>query len=109
VRSEAGPGTLYVMVQTSATTPVTSGGSCIGSLPCYDDYQTLIQVGPTWSEQFIPFSLLTQQGWGQPVIFDSRTLVGVNFQTTQAGGESFSFSVDQISFFSSVPSPPPPI
>jgi hypothetical protein len=56
-------------------------------------------IDSNWSEQTIPFYLLKQQGWGTPAAFDPRTLINVNFQTLFGDGNSFSFSVDAISFY----------
>jgi hypothetical protein len=100
-RSELGPGSIFVLVATSATTPIASNGTCVPSSPtaCYDNYQTEIMIGPEWSEQTIPFYVLNQQGWGTPAAFDPRTVMNVNFQTSFGGGNSFSFSIDAISFY----------
>jgi hypothetical protein len=100
-RSDLGGTPIFVLLPTAATTPTANGGSCLQSSPssCYDDYQTAIMLGSTWSEQYVPYSVLSQQGWGTPASFDPRTLMGVNFQTLFGGGQSFSFSIDAISFY----------
>ncbi|HEX3775807.1 MAG TPA: hypothetical protein VHV51_15150 [Polyangiaceae bacterium] len=105
IRAEFGIKALFVMVPTAATTPADNGGTCLGPAPCYDDYQTQIVVNSNWTEEYIPFSALTQQGWGQPAAFDPRTLMGMNFQTLQGEGESFSFSVDSVSFYAEIAFP----
>jgi hypothetical protein len=100
-RSEMAASSIYVLVPTAATTPASNGGTCVAvsSTACYDDYQVAISVYPTWTGYFVPFSELTQQGWGTRASFDPRTLMGVNFQTRSGDGYSFSFSIDSISFY----------
>jgi hypothetical protein len=101
VRAEYGISSLLALVPTAATTPTTNRGACVPTLPtsCYDDFQTTLLVGPDWTEEHVPFSQLEQMGFGTPVAFDPTTLMGVNFQTEYGDGESFSFSIDDISFY----------
>jgi len=97
-RSEIGPTSIYVLVGTSATTPIDAGGACSGV--CYDAFQLPIGLDRDWQKYTIAFSALTQQGWGTPAFFDRTTLVNVNFQTIPGGANgAFSFSVDSISFY----------
>jgi hypothetical protein len=101
VRTDNAPTPLYVMLPTAATTPLNYGGTCDTNLgqTCYDDYQSLVSATPSWNEVYLSYGSLMQQGWGTRVGFDPTTLIGVNFQTLVGGGESFSFAVDDISFF----------
>jgi hypothetical protein len=103
VRAETAPasGSIYFLVPTAATTPTGEGGTCVqrNVSGCYDDYQMRIAVTSGWTEEYVPFDLLVQQGWGNPVSFDAGTLIGVNFQTLSGEGNSFSFSIDSISFY----------
>jgi hypothetical protein len=100
-RAEYGVSAIYVLLPTAATTPTSSHGVCqqVSTSSCYDDYQVSIPIGPDWSEQYVPYRSLKQQGWGTSVMFDPATLVGVNFQTHYGDGEQFSFSIDSISFY----------
>ena len=84
------------------TTPTSSGGTCIqdtGATVCYDDYQIAISLSSDWQEEVVLYGALSQQGWGTRANFDPATLIGMNFQTLYGGGESFSFSIDDVSFY----------
>jgi hypothetical protein len=100
-RSELGPTSIYAMVPTAATTPTSNGGTCIQATAnaCYDDYQVVIGIDADWREEYLQWGALSQLGWGTPAGFDPSTLMGMNFQTIYQGGEAFSFSIDDISFF----------
>jgi hypothetical protein len=100
-RSELGQVSIFAMAPTAATTPSSNGGTCMqsSSNACYDDFQTTIDLNTGWTQEYVFWSELTQQGWGTPASFDPSTLMGVNFQTLYQGGFAFSFSIDDISFF----------
>jgi hypothetical protein len=100
-RSELGPAQILVLLPTAATTPTDNNGTCVPftTNSCYDDYQRALNLDQNWQEEYVPYTTLRQLGWGTPVSFDSRTLMGVNFQTVYGGGLSFSFSIDSISFY----------
>jgi hypothetical protein len=100
-RSELGQVSIFAMAPTAATTPSGNGGTCIQTTPnaCYDDFQTTIDLNTGWTQEYVFWSELRQQGWGTPASFDASTLMGMNFQTLNHGGDAFSFSIDDVSFF----------
>ncbi|MGA7741288.1 MAG: hypothetical protein WBP56_15535 [Polyangia bacterium] len=61
------------------------GGLCqtnvTGPTQCYDHYGARITLTTTWTKYTVPFSSLSQDGWGRPgLAFDPSTLYEVLFQ-----------------------------
>jgi hypothetical protein len=83
---------------TSATTDVQFGGTC--TTGCEDDFGISLQ--PTFgfpTTVSIPFSQLSQQGFGTPVTFDPSTLLNMKWIITfQTQPGDFDFTLDNISF-----------
>jgi hypothetical protein len=70
-------------VSTSATTPVQFGGTCTEG--CFDDFgTTLIPGGYYYGTQSvtIPFSGLSQAGFGTPVAFDPGSILTIKWNIT---------------------------
>ncbi len=91
---------MYTLFPTADTNPPSAGGTCqeLTGHSCFDSYRAEVGLGPDWQTYYIDFALLTQQGWGQPVVFDQKKLIGINFQMPIEAG-SFSIQVDDVTFF----------
>lgn len=83
-------------VLTSATVPSTDGGSCTG-MKCGDNFGTAITATADYQEFVVPFSSLTQEGWGTAATFDPATVIGIQFQVGK--GVTFDISIDDVGFY----------
>lgn len=84
---------LEVLIPTSATTPSAEGGVC--ATDCNDHFARSVSVSSTWALVEIPFSSLTQGGWGAVTTFDAHRVTGVDFGV--APGATFEVWVDELS------------
>ncbi len=110
---------LRLNVATSATTPVAFGGTCTQG--CSDDFGYSVSSAsyycyyyPGYPYPFpgyfctvtVPFSQLTQVGFGTPATFDPKTIIAVKwgiswpFYTYPPTPNSFDFSLDDVAFVS---------
>lgn len=95
---------LAFLVATSATTPVSEGGTCTSS--CSDDfaYVGTLPISPLSFSADLTWEQLTQQGFGTPVAFDPKTILTFKwlFQFPDTGrgasGNDFDFQLDNVSF-----------
>jgi hypothetical protein len=68
-----------------------------GPSACYDHYGQRLTFTTTWTKYKVPFSALSQDGWGRAgVAFDPTTLYEVLFQIPV--GASFSIWIDDVAF-----------
>jgi hypothetical protein len=86
-----------IKVLIPATTPTAEGGTCSATTGCGDNHGKMIDATTAWTAQTVPFSALTQEGWGTAAAFSSGAIIGIQFQV--AKGETFDFSIDDIGFY----------
>jgi hypothetical protein len=86
-----------IKVLIPATTPTAEGGTCSATTGCGDNHGKMIDAAAGWTQQAIPFSALTQEGWGTAAAFSNGAIIGIQFQV--AKGETFDFSIDNIGFY----------
>jgi len=83
-------------VLTSATVPAAEGGSC-ATTKCSDNFGTAIAASADYQQFVVPFSSLTQEGWGDKVTFDPKTVIGVQFQVK--ANVTFDISIDDVGLY----------
>lgn len=83
-------------VLTSATVPAAEGGSC-STAKCSDNFGTPIAASADYQQFVVPFSSLTQEGWGDKATFDPKTVIGVQFQVK--AGVTFDISIDDVGLY----------
>jgi len=86
-----------IKVLIPATTPTAEGGTCSAATGCGDNHGKIIDATTAWTAQTVPFSALTQEGWGTAAAFSNAGIIGIQFQV--AKGETFDFSIDNIGFY----------
>ena len=86
-----------IKVLIPATTPTAEGGTCSAATGCGDNHGKVIDATTAWTAQTVPFSALTQEGWGTAAMFTNGAIIGIQFQV--AKGETFDFSIDNIGFY----------
>ena len=91
-KSEPVPdGLLRVMFPMIDDTEVKFGGLCdealVGPGRCNDAYQTLVVVSAaaTWQQFVVPFSSLSQQGWGERFTWNPAHVTTIQLQAPGAG------------------------
>ncbi len=57
--------------------PEEYGGSCTHD--CYDGHRITVALSSDWQEVRVPWALLKQKGFGQPVPFDPHSLLSLEF------------------------------
>lgn len=81
--------------------PESEGGTCVPSSPeaadCSDAHGVVISVTDEWQQYSIDFTSLTQGGWGQPVAFDSGTIMSMHWYIPQ--DQDFELALDDIGFY----------
>jgi hypothetical protein len=86
---------------TVPTETVEFGGTCVnpavGEKTCNDTHGTWITVSPEWKSFAIPFSKLTQQGFGPRVEFKHIEVMAIHFQVME--GVNFDISIDDVGFY----------
>jgi hypothetical protein len=94
------PMTLSVLFPTADTNPPSAGGACqeLTGHSCFDSYQAQVRLDQGYQKYYVDFASLTQQGWGQPVVFDSKRLIGINFQIPN-DAELFTVMIDDVTFY----------
>jgi hypothetical protein len=83
-------------VLTAATVPATEGGTC-STAKCSDNFGTAVAATADYQQFVVPFSSLTQEGWGDKVSFDPKTVIGVQFQVK--AGVTFDISIDDVGLY----------
>jgi hypothetical protein len=83
-------------VLTSATVPAAEGGSC-ATTKCSDNFGTAIAANADYQQFVVPFSSLTQEGWGDKATFDPKTVIGVQFQVK--ANVTFDISIDDVGLY----------
>lgn len=94
-RGDAG---IRVALQMPEVRPVSMGGTCPDDAACYDSHGVNFDIGPEWTLYEVPFSSVTQSGWGHRVgSFDPSKLFTIEFQFT--GGSTYDFWLDDLTFY----------
>lgn len=89
-----GPHSFDTKVPTAATVLVENGGACtIGCDDHFSERVTLTDAG--WHECSVRFRDLAQQGFGDPVAFDARKVMGMEF-IASAADQPFDITVDNV-------------
>ncbi len=97
-RAGTGTVTLRLKLVTADNAPDTEpGGECVEN--CNDAFGTVLELGETWQEYSVPFSGLTQQGWGHvpPAGFDPTAVLTVQLHVD--ADVAFDLWVDDVRFY----------
>lgn len=98
-----GPHSFDAKVPTAATVLVENGGACtIGCEDHFSERVTLTDAG--WHECSIRFRDLAQQGYGAPVAFDARKVMGMEF-IASAADQPFDITVDNVELAADIAQP----
>jgi hypothetical protein len=57
-----------------------------------------LQLATTWTQYFVDFSDLRQEGWGDPVAFEPSKVYGVEFATPEMETK-FDLWIDDVRFY----------
>ncbi|HYP74961.1 MAG TPA: hypothetical protein VER12_03360 [Polyangiaceae bacterium] len=90
-----GRGSFNVVAKMTQIAPEEFGGSCTHD--CYDSHLAKIALSSRWQEQRVTWAELAQKGYGQPVPFDPRSLLSLEF-TVSPDQTPFDFWVDDVRF-----------
>jgi hypothetical protein len=85
-----------VKVLVPATVPTAEGGSCSAGT-CGDNHGKAIEAATDWHQVVVPFSSLTQEGWGATAAFTANQVIGIQFQTAKS--TTFDVWIDDIGFY----------
>ena len=77
-----GRGHVDIIAKMTQTAPEEYGGSCTHD--CYDGHRTTIELSSQWHEERITWAELKQKGFGPPLTFDPRSLLGLEFSSMPA-------------------------
>jgi hypothetical protein len=80
-------------VLTSATVPPAEGGSC-ATTKCSDNFGTAIAATADYKQFVVPFSSLTQEGWGDKATWDPAKVLAVQFKFPP--NVNFDVSIDDV-------------
>jgi hypothetical protein len=94
---------ITVSLQQTSTVSTAQGGSCVSPPApmedtCGDGFGKAITLTDEYKTYEIPFTLLKQNGWGQPTTFDAKTLTG--FMAIVAQNQKFDFYIDNLRYYS---------
>lgn len=97
-----GRGLLRFFIGTVETNPPADFGICTGF--CYDAFGAYRQLTEEWQTFRVPFSELTQEGWGTPTYFDAAHLLTLQWSGKLAPGNAtpascFDFWIDDVAFY----------
>lgn len=95
-----GMGPLRFEIGTAAVETNTAGGTCLAGTTnpsCGDNHGVDIPLTTDWRTYAVPFSRLTQEGFGLRVPFDRTKVVALYFSVSE--GQPFDFSIDDVGFF----------
>jgi Carbohydrate binding domain (family 11) len=90
-----GPQVVEVQIVEQATAATSQGGTCASN--CGDHFAKTVDPTSGWQQFQVPFSALSQQGWGTAATWDPTTVLGVQFAVNPA--PSFDFWIDDIGFY----------
>jgi len=82
-------------VLVAATVPPAQGGTCMSN--CGDSHGMNIGLSQSWTQYTVPFSSLAQEGWGTAAVFNTSTVLSVQFSV--GPNAAFDFWIDDISFY----------
>ena len=100
--SAIGSGFVRFFIGTVETNPTTDFGSCQAG--CYDGHGLIVPLADSWRTFRVPFSELTQEGWGTPVPFDPAHILALQWSAKPAPGtplpvSCFDFWIDDVAFY----------
>jgi hypothetical protein len=72
-----GSGQIRVAITLPATTEVALGGTCLSN--CGDSFGFVVDLTGDWQRFEVPWTALTQDGWGTPATFEQRQMTGIDF------------------------------
>jgi len=90
-----GPGKILFTAKMTQVVAVEDGGTCRDK--CYDVHRKAIDLSKRWAEYTVKWNELFQQGHGQPVPFDARSLHALEF-FVYGEDTPFDFWIDDVSF-----------
>ena len=90
-----GHGSLSVVVKMTQVAPEEYGGSCTHA--CNDSHRKRLDLSRNWQEERVTWAELQQQGFGQIVPFDPRSLLSIEL-TVDPEQTPFDFWVDDLRF-----------
>jgi hypothetical protein len=90
-------GSLRIEVPTSETLPPSANGTCMITDTCYDHAFATFPISPAWQVVKVPFTALTQAGWGTPAPFDPHAMIFIEFEASPA--TTYDFWIDDVSFY----------
>ena len=97
-KSKAGAITVHVEFATDSTTATAEGGACQSK--CNDHWSKSVNLDTSWHELSIPFSALTQEGWGvQPKDLAHTRFVFFGFLGTDGGPAAFEYLIDDVRLY----------
>ncbi len=95
----SGPVRAAVMIAGVISSDV--GGACtpstVAGQGCDDGHGSVLFLTSEWANYKLAFSDIRQAGWGKPVVFDSTTLMSIQFNVDK--NLAFDFAVDDIGFY----------
>ncbi len=81
-----------------ATLPVQFGGTC--TVSCNDYHTVQLSLTEQWQKYSFRWNQFSQQGFGPPVSFNNRNLIGFNFSFLgSASGTAFDLWIDEVELF----------
>ena len=88
---------LYLKVGTAATFPSEYGGDCAAD--CYDHHRYLITPSAAFVNVQVPWTALTQNGFGTPADFDPHRILRFEFAPDPDTTNDYDFWIDNIRFY----------
>lgn len=94
-------GLIRLYVKTVLVASPDNRGTCTGV--CFDSHGATVAVTDQWTEYFVPFTQLTQQGWGTPAPFLPSQILDLLWSPTvdQYGSLApcFDYWIDDVAFY----------
>jgi hypothetical protein len=90
-----GPQDVEVQVVLQATASMGEGGTCMAK--CDDHFHVALLFTAGWQQYVVPFSVLTQKGFGAPATWDPTTVFGVQFAVNPA--PMFDYWIDDVGLY----------
>jgi hypothetical protein len=85
---------IQLQVAIPATHAVADGGDCVSK--CYDHPSKHVALTSTWTQYHVPFSQLTQAGFGTPATYGG-IIMALNW--VSLAGPTLDFQVDEVAFY----------
>lgn len=92
-----------VNIPTQSTSGAEQGGTCVpGTYPCDDSFGKWCAVTASWAPCELPFTMITQVGWGTVALFNESELLGLQIQASRyegAANVSWDIYIDDVMFY----------